>query len=249
VEGIGLIPHNISILSLRASGTPAPGRPSGPEMLPLSGMGITSLVMAIFSLLNILLFILVARAVRGTFHGPDELESPLNYFLGSWMLGIGLVCVTGIVFGIGGVCQANRRRSVATLGLCLNIGIPIGMMFIMLLLQTLRYPAERGEIAQATPDIDTIDPAAWRSPFARTMQCVTLGMAGGLVAFYGRKRGARVGSSAVRVGSSPVRVVASVNCRGCRKQMPATARFCRRCGAAMVAPAAGGAQSVQQPFP
>jgi hypothetical protein len=195
-------------------------------------MGIASLVMAIFSLLNILLFILVARAVLGTFHGPNELESPFNYFLGSWMLGIGLVCTTGIVFGIGGLCQANRRRSVATLGLCLNIGIPLGMMFIMLLLQTIRYPADRSEMARMAIDApvtspeSAVDPAAWRSPFARTMQCVTFGMGGGVVAYFARKRRARAGRAAVRT-------VATVGCKQCRKQMPATAGFCRRCGAAM----------------
>src|SRR5689334_1314437 len=81
-----------------------------------SGMGLASLVLAIFSLLNIVLLIAVVIATSATYPGRTAEETPFHYLIGIWEFATALIAVGGIVFGIGGLRQPNRRYSFATVG-------------------------------------------------------------------------------------------------------------------------------------
>jgi len=202
---------------------PAKTQP-GSEAMPRSGMGIASMVMAIISLVNILILIIVVAAVHDTFQPNDVEDSPFHYLLGGWTLGIGLLCVCGIVFGIGGLRQTNRRRTVATVGLCLNIAIPILIMFFMLLIQTLNSMDADANVPHAAPV--AADPAPWRSPVAITFQSLTIGMGAILFVYYRRKH-------AAHRENAPIHALATIACQRCKKQVPVTSKFCRRCGNAV----------------
>ena len=212
------------ILKQGAARQPPPKARPASEAMPRSGMGVASMVMAIISLVNILILIIVVVAVHDTFQPNDVEDSPFHYLLGGWTLGIGLLCVCGIVFGIGGLRQTNRRRTVATVGLCLNIAIPILIMFFMLLIQTLNSTDADANVAHAAPV--AADSPPWRSPFAITFQALTIGMGVALFAYYRKKHVARQ-------ENAPIHAVATIACQRCKKRVPVTSKFCRRCGNAM----------------
>lgn len=195
--------------------------------LPRSGMGVASLSMAIASVASVGLLVAVVIVTDVTFHGPPREDSPFFYLVGGWMFATGLISVVGIVFGIGGVLQPRRRHGVAAWGLCLNIAIPVGSMFLLLVAQTARnLSAERGapaprvrlRLAAATGEAE---PPAWKSPGARVFQCLTAAMGAALFAYYGTRR-----RSAAR------QTAASAACGQCGKHLARGSTYCRRCGCA-----------------
>jgi hypothetical protein len=199
------------------------------ELPPRSGMGVASLVLAILSVVSIALLVVVVVTAGATFGQTNSMESPFNYALGGWMFATGLLCVVGIVFGVGGLLQANRRRGVAALGLCLNAAIVLGAMFLLLVAQTITDPsttngAERriaaGMVVTAEAEAE---PPAWKSPGARVFQCLTAAMGAALFGYYGT-RGRR----------SKRRIAADVTaCTQCGKRVAPSSMFCRRCGCAV----------------
>lgn len=200
------------------------------EPLPHAGMGVASLVMAIVSLVGtVLLFGVMVAAVR-TFHPPQSDETPFNYLMGAWLFATGLLSVCGIVFGMGGLRQANRRRGVAMLGLCLNIAIPMGLMFLLLVALTLREPTAV-EATSAAEVPAAAGPPAWQSPGARVFQCLTA-VLGAVVCtrYFVRRR------RALNLGPGLMTAITSTACPRCGKQVPGDSAFCRRCGTAVHGP-------------
>jgi hypothetical protein len=196
--------------------------------LAQSGMGVASLVLAIFSLLNIVLLIAVVAATSATYPGRTAEETPFHYLIGIWEFATALIAVGGIVFGIGGLRQPNCRYSFATVGLCLNVAIPIGIMFFLLLsMSTQPQSTPAQEVDDAPAPTSVKEQPAWRSPAALTMQVATIGMAGVLVAYSWRNR--------TKPNVAPAKAAELVSCEICRKEVPNTSRFCRRCGHAMAA--------------
>ena len=189
-----------------------------------SGLGIASLVIAIVSFVNSVLLLIVAYAVATSSDVDGNEQSPINYVLGGWIFGTGVLSLIGIVFGIGGVLQKDRRRKLAVAGLVLNVALPIGLMFILLMALTLapaRGAAAGRYAASPAHRNDVNDPPAWKSPTARVFQLATAAMASAVVFFVQRKRHARSGLS---------HAPASSPCPRCGKPVPGSAGFCRRCG-------------------
>lgn len=184
-------------------------------------MGVASLILAIVSFVNIVLLIAVIWSARSTFQLSGREETPFNYFLGTWMVVIALIAVCGIVFGIGGVRQRNRRHSLAAAGLFLNIAVPLGIMFFLLLAESARAPIDGDSITESAPN-----QPAYRSPLAVDMQMLTgLLVASAGIVFWKRRQ-----TPSATVESPSLDLIV---CGTCRKQMPRASRFCRRCGSAL----------------
>jgi hypothetical protein len=200
------------------------------QKMPEAGMGVASFVIAIFAVVNIVLLIIVVIAAdRSSMRNDDEL-SPFNYLLGGWLFGAALLSVSGIVFGIGGMRQKNRRHRFALAGLCVNIGLPLLVMFVMLIGVTLM-----GSTGKPTPSL--VDTEAWKSPQALFMQFLTLIFAGA-TAYYFWKRRQRVTAGFIPLPALPGIISPPVPlgcrpCPRCTKAVPVSSQFCRRCGYAM----------------
>lgn len=182
--------------------------------LPHSGMGITSFVIALVSLLSLLLLGIVVLAAASTWDAEPAEQSPINYVIGGWVFGTGVLSLTGVVFAIGGLLETGRRRGLALVGLLANIGLPIAVMAVLVLALTFHPPTH-----SVAYEPLRWDPANWNSPFSRVMRWLTLVMTS-LVAWrmVARRRRALV----LAIGAPA--------CAGCGKPLPAGARFCRRCG-------------------
>jgi hypothetical protein len=179
-------------------------------------MGITSFVIALVSLLSLLLLGIVVVAAASTWDAEPAEQSPINYVIGGWVFGTGVLSLTGIVFAIGGLLQARRRRGLALVGLLANIGLPIAVMGVLVLALTFRPPSH----SVSYPPLHW-DPANWNSPFSRAMRWLTLGMT--LLVVW-----RLVGLRRRRAMALAIGAVAA--CAGCGKPLPPNARFCRRCG-------------------
>jgi ribosomal protein L40E len=201
---------------------PRPGAAS--RRIPQAGLGVISLVLAMISLLSTVLLIVVVMTATATFHQGNREDSPFNYLLGCWMVGVSLLSVCGIVFGIGGVRQVNRRHSMAVTGLCLNIAIPLIIMFSLLLALSVRGPKSENAIPDSVPA--GVEPGAWHSPLAIIFQGLTVIMLVALVFYYMKKR-----RGSVRI--SMEKSADSIVCQACKKRLPHSATFCRRCGNAL----------------
>lgn len=186
-------------------------------------MGIASVILAGISLVNFVLEGIVA--VTMIMSVPrDRLDydySPFNYLMGWWTVGSVLIAICGIVFGIGGIRQKDRRHSAATWGLCLNIAIPFVVMFVALLGSALSEQRNRGDFTTASPQ--AVADAPWRSPTARICQVLTVGLLIGTVTFYWTRR-------KMRPQASPSAAIGAIICPRCKKQVPKRSQFCRRCG-------------------
>ena len=212
--------------------------PAFPPTQRHSGLGIASLVIAVVSFVSSLMLFVVAYAVGSSsdISNPNE-GSPINYVLGGWIFGTGVLSLIGIVFGIGGLLQKERRKKLAAVGLVSNVVLPIGLMFILVMAMTLNPPSSpaardvgvryaardtRGSTALA----DNHEPPAWKSPAARVFQLATAAMASAVVFFLQRKRSTSANPSANPSATSG----AAEPCPRCGKPLPGPAGFCRRCG-------------------
>jgi hypothetical protein len=203
--------------------------PTFPPSFPQrhSGLGIASLVIAIVSFISAVLLLVVAYAVATSGDVDANETSPVNYVLGGWIFGTGVLSLTGIVFGIGGLLQKERRKKLAAVGLVLNVVLPIGLMFILVMAMTL---APRDGVASsgarhATRQASSVvlhedDTPRWKSPAARVFQLATAAMASAVVFFIQRRRSASAKSPGAAVEPCP----------RCGKPLPAVSGFCRRCG-------------------
>jgi hypothetical protein len=98
------------------------------------------------------------------------------------------------------------------------------LMFLLVVAMTLQNPGGHEINRPATIVHD--DPAPWRSPAARALQMTTVVLAG-IALWYHRKR-----QQQAKLSASPM-PAGTLACPNCRKLIPETSRFCRRCGAAV----------------
>ncbi len=177
-------------------------------------MGVASFVIALIGLLNVVLIIVVKYAVRATWQEAPAEGSPITYLVGTWIFGTGVLAVTGIVFGVGGLLQKQRRRRLALVGLIINITVPLLLMFYLVIKMAFGTPAP----GMASEPL-TWDQREWDSPLASDLRWATLALA--LAAGWVLWRKWR------RIKPEEA---ATLSCTRCRKPLPGTARFCRRCG-------------------
>lgn len=189
-------------------------RSGGASAEPQAGMGIASFVIALISLLNVLLIIVVKYAVRATWQEAPVEGSPITYLVGTWIFGTGLLAVTGIVFGVGGLLQKQRRRRPAVLGLIINVAVPLLLMFYLVIMMAFGAPAPG-----AASEPVTWDQREWDSPLASGLRWTTviLALAAGWMLWKKWQR--------IKPEETAPRL-----CTRCRKPLSGTARFCRRCG-------------------
>lgn len=189
-------------------------------------MGVTSFVTGIVSVGNLILLTVVMCAADRTFsETPDEFSS-FNYVLGGWIFGSGLLSVCGLVFGIGGMRQKNRRHRLALVGLCMNSVIPLFVIFVLLMGTVTMEQSDHKPMSRF------VDSGAWRSPPARAMQLLTgLGAAGLAIRFRFKRYQRTVAAKIASVPTVGMQLSGTTRkCARCDKTLPATSRFCRRCG-------------------
>lgn len=180
---------------------------------PQSGMGITSCIVATIALFSVVMMTIVILAMHKSNLTPQEESSPFNYMIGGWFFGTGVASLTGIVFGIGGLLQKQRRRECAVIGLIANVLIPIGLMASLVAATTF----ERSTNTRLQEPVE-IDPNGWHSDSTKVLGLMMLILASFLVIRVVIKRRIRTGK------------VPQSACNRCRKIIPSTSRFCRRCG-------------------
>jgi hypothetical protein len=188
-------------------------------------MGIASLLIAILVFVSSVLRDVVLTAVEASAQLPAR-DAPANYVFNGWQLANIVLGLVGIVFGIGGVLQKNRRHGVAVAGLVMNILLP--MLFLIGLVFALREDeyrradgASRGVVEETRgaypPGPPNFKPLVIGSvPFAliliwwRRLRRARLATEAGATAFFGQTH--------------------LPHCSRCRKPRPLESRFCRRCG-------------------
>lgn len=98
-----------------------------------SGFGITSFVMAlVMGALEFALVVIAGIIENSTPGGMDE-NSPIAILLGLVMIGGLLVNVLGIVFGVVGLFQPNRKKIFALLGVLFGCLVILGFLFIVVI--------------------------------------------------------------------------------------------------------------------
>jgi hypothetical protein len=96
-----------------------------------SGLGIVSFVIALVSGLIVVVSVTVATvlAMKGAASGPH----PLIAFVGLLIIAGVMLSFVGLALGIAGCIQRTRKRLFATLGLCLNAFIVLGVVALLAL--------------------------------------------------------------------------------------------------------------------
>jgi DMSO reductase anchor subunit len=190
------------------------GGQRGPTELPQAGLGIASAAVAAIGGVSMGWMTIVIRSIADVAPDAGTEGTPLSYTIGIWLFGTVVLSLCGIALGIGGIRQQNRKHHLALVGLIANIVLPIVILFTSML--DAMYAQDMP--APPHPATHAFDPAAWQSPLARLFQIATIGLAVGLIAYYRNRRQARTDIS---------------SCATCRKPLPNSAKFCRRCGTAV----------------
>jgi hypothetical protein len=97
-----------------------PGRPVAqpPQDLPHSGIGLTSFIFSMISLLGIITLIVIAAGMAA--RGGASPDDSATVALGGGALLLGLFNLLGVIFGIVGLVQQGRRKLFSILGLSIN---------------------------------------------------------------------------------------------------------------------------------
>jgi hypothetical protein len=180
--------------------------------LPQAGMGIASLVIGAIGVLSAVLMEIVIRAMADSDLRPADELSPIYYVIGGWIFGTCVVSLTGIVFGIGGLLQKQRRRQCAAIGLIVSVLVPIAEMAELVIKSTF----QQSVLGNAQKPVE-IDPDGWHSLTSQLLGLLMVGIVLCLVIRLWQKR-------------HPAQVETPNPCSRCRKLLPATSQFCRRCG-------------------
>lgn len=97
-----------------------------PVPVPHSGFGVASFVIALVTGIGAFFSIAIA-AFLGIKNGPIPKNDPTAVLIGLVIIGSGVLSLIGLVLGIVGVCQSNRRVVFAMLGTVLNVFIILGI--------------------------------------------------------------------------------------------------------------------------
>jgi len=182
------------------------------ERHPQSGMGIASCVIGATATLSVIMMMVVVRAMVASDLTPADELSPIFYVVGGWIFGTGVLSLAGIVFGIGGLRQRQRRYQCATIGLIANIVIPICLMAYLVIKATFQR-----SIWEKQAPVE-VDPDGWHSPLTLFLALTFIFIAVFFVARLLHNR------------RPPAQSVATNPCPKCRKLLPPASQFCRRCG-------------------
>lgn len=180
--------------------------------LPQSGMGITSFAIAVLGCFSQAILIIVCLSSRDSAGQGGHQVTTQEYLIGLWQCGTMVLFLCGIVFGIGGMRQRGHRQHVAMIGLVANILVPAGVSFLLLIAFIFKNREEHAQGAGGT------DHVAWSMTPTRL---AVVAMWGVLAVYCARKPLRRIW-------------VRGTICGRCRKQLPRSARYCRRCGNVMM---------------
>lgn len=98
-----------------------------------SGYGIASFVIAVVVGLLEFVLIVVAGVIEASTPGGMDENSPIAILLGLGLFGGLLADVFGMALGIAGLCQANRSKVFAVLGLVFGTVVLLGVLGLMVL--------------------------------------------------------------------------------------------------------------------
>jgi hypothetical protein len=193
-----------------------------------AGMGVASFVIGIIGMASMILCSTISGSISGNAL-PGEDYQTIEYILGGWTFGTEIFCLVGIVFGVGGLLQKQRRRALAVSGLIINIIVPLTFMFIVIVSLTLSQSDPKYKERQRRI-LEHADPAPWRTPFSRCFQVATVGMAGAVFVVFRRK------AKRSRDAFLAAKATANLNaiCPRCFKRTTKASSFCSRCGWSMV---------------
>lgn len=138
------------------------------------------------------------------------------------MFGLVVLSIYGIVFGIGGVRQSGRRHHFAWMGLMANFVLPV---FIMLT----TFIAMASESGHPNGGINAFSgPGAGyqMSSSELALWWTLVGVLGTIAVYrFGMRSSTKLTPAQIKAAPSKL-----ASCPRCRKQIPMSARFCRRCG-------------------
>jgi hypothetical protein len=115
---------------------------------PHSGIGIASFITGIMALLMVFgafaLVIVVVAGARRAANPPQEVVA----FTGLLVLGAGLIALIGAGLGIGGCCQARRKKVFAIIGLIINALLLLAILAIFAVGVANRSPLRQANITR-----------------------------------------------------------------------------------------------------
>ena len=97
-----------------------------------SGVGIASFVMGLVNVVLFLGMMVFAIALGASSGGHVDEHAASTIMLGLFAILIALICLIGTGLGIAGVVQKIRRRVFGVIGLCLNGGVLLLIILIIL---------------------------------------------------------------------------------------------------------------------
>ena len=99
---------------------------------PHSGPGIASFIIAIAMGLFLFVLLVIAGILEeSTPNGIDE-NSPVTMLLGAALIGASFLDFLGVILGIAGLCQPNRNKLFAVLGLLFGSLVLFGVVILMI---------------------------------------------------------------------------------------------------------------------
>jgi hypothetical protein len=91
-----------------------------------SGLGIASFVMSLLIGIGLFAMFVVAGVMEATTPGGIPENSGVAVVVGLMIIGLVMLDVVALLLGVAGLCQANRRKLFAALGLVFSLAIALG---------------------------------------------------------------------------------------------------------------------------
>ncbi len=97
-----------------------------------SGFGIASFVITLAAGTLEFVLIVIAGILETTTPGGIDEKSPIAMLLGAVLIGGLLINLMGIIFGIVGLCQRDRKKPFAILGVVIGSLVLVGILFVVI---------------------------------------------------------------------------------------------------------------------
>jgi hypothetical protein len=189
-----------------------------------SSVGIAALVVGGLSLVSWLGIIGISIAAYRTFKDVPE-QSPINIALGVWMVLTIAMTILAVVLGLGAMLKRTSKRSAGVLGGALGLGVMLLLGAVWIVGLSIN---DKPLFAENDPD----RPSAAR---LATGGAVVLLCGVGVIGLLARRATSEETPQAEHRGAdsasgSQLNPALLHVCGTCRKKLPISARFCRRCG-------------------